>query len=231
MKKVLTIFLTAIIYSMNAQSYQILVTESRESIGAGSNNAFTVLVYEADYEDVEKEWKKQIKEFKSEKTELSKHTFFADNLAIPQMGTGTMDMYTNFAYNKDNRSTKMVIACDLGVGYLNSTDHREKYEIMKKIIYDFAVRVTKEAITEQLKTVNKALDRLNDKQKELEGDKKNMDDRIANDKEKIKKAEEDIRKNEESISKNLKEQEEQKKLIENQKKVVEEIKRKFDTVR
>ena len=231
MRKLSLLVLTFVSLNFYAQSYEIKVSESREQIGAGNNNALTVIVYEAEYEEVEKEWKKKIKEYKSEKVELSKHSFFADNVAIPELGTGTLDIYTNFAYNKENKSTRMVVACDLGVGYLNSMDHREKFENMKKIMYEFAVRVTKEAIADQLKTVNKALERLNDKQSDLEKDKKNMDERIAEDRSKIKRAEEDIKKNEDGISRNLKEQETQKSLIENQKKIIEDIKRKLDSVR
>ncbi|MFN6039713.1 MAG: coiled-coil domain-containing protein, partial [Bacteroidota bacterium] len=196
-----------------------------------TNNALTVIVYEAEYDEVEKEWKKTIKDYKSEKVELSKHSFFADNVAIKEMGTGTIDIYTNFAYKKEDKSTRMVVACDLGVGYLNSKDYKDKFEIIKKILYDFAVKLTKDAVGEQLKTVNKALDKLKDKQSDLEKDKKDMDENIVNDKAKIKKAEEDIKKNEIEITKNLKEQEAQKKLIDDQQKIVDEVKKKLDSVR
>ena len=231
MKLNLSLIFTIAVFVLQSQTYEIRVTESREQIGSGNNNALTVIVYEAEYEDVEKAWKSQIRDYKSEKVELSKHTFFADNVAIKEMGTGTLDIYTNFAYKKENKSTRMVVACDLGVGYLNSMDHRERYEVMKKIIYDFAVRLTKEAISEQVKTVNKALEKLIDKQNDLEKDKKNMEERINSDKEKIQKAQADIRKNEDSITKNMKEQEEQKKLIDGQKRVVDDVKRKLESVR
>jgi hypothetical protein len=230
MKKTILSFLMISGLFAGAQSYEIRVTESKESIGSGNNHAMTVTIYEAEYEDVEKEWKKLIKDYKSEKVKLSDHSFFADNVVIKEISTGTIDMYTNFSYKKDDKATRMIVACDLGVGYLNSSDHKDQYNIMKKIVYDFALKITKEAIEEQLKTVNKALKKLEEKQSDLEKDKKDMEQNIVNDKERIKKAEEDIKKNEDGIVKNVKEQEDQKKLIEGQKKVVEEVKKKLDGV-
>lgn len=214
-----------------SQNYSIQVTESNESIGGGSNNALVVTIYEADIETVEKEWKSRVKDFSTEKTTLNKHTLFGDNAVIKEMGNNTVDIYTNFSDKKEDKTVRMVVAFDLGGAYLSSSQHKDKFEVAKKIIRDFAVKLTKEAVEAQMKEVNRAMEKLVDKQEDLEKNKKNMEERIADDKEKIKKAEEDIKKNEESIKLNQKEQEEQKKLIEAQKKVVEDTKKRLDSVK
>ncbi len=233
MKKIFTTVLSFCAAFTFAQNYNIEVTESNESVGTGSNNALVVVIYDADLETVEKEWKSRVKDFNTEKTTLSKHTLFADNATIKEMGNNTVDIYTNFSEKKDGekKTVRMVVGFDLGGAYLSSSQHKDKFEVAKKIIKDFAVKMTKEAVEEQVKIANKALDKLNDKQKDLEKGKKEMEENIVDDKEKIKKAEEDIKKNEENIKTNEKQQEEQKKLIEAQKKVVEDIRKKLDAVK
>jgi hypothetical protein len=229
-----TFFLSAAIllsFALGAQNYSIQVTESNEPIGSGNNNALVVIIYETDIETVEKEWKSRVKDFNTEKTSLNKHTLFADNATIKEMGNNTVDIYTNFAEKKDDRSVRMVVAFDLGGAYLSSSQHKDKFEVAKKILKEFAVKLTKEGVENQMKQASKALEKLMDKQADLEKGKKNMEQRIAEDKEKIKKAEEDIKKNEENIKLNQKDQDEQKKLIEAQKKVVEETKKKLDSVK
>ena len=231
MKKLFILFVCLSSLIVSAQPYKIHVTESKENIGSGNNHALSVTIYEANYEEVEKEWKNLIKDYKSEKVKLNDHSFFADNVVIKEISNGAIDIYSNFNYKNDEKATRITVACDLGVGYLNSNDHKDQYEVIKKILYDFALKLTKEAIDSQLKTVNKALKKLEEKQTELEKGEKEMNEKIFNDKEKIKKAEEDIKKNQEGIVRNKKEQEEQKKLILNQKKVVDEVKHKLESVK
>jgi hypothetical protein len=215
----------------SAQNYTIQINEGSESIGAGNNNAFTVIIYEANIDDVEKEWKSTVKDYNTEKTNLTKHSLFGDNAVIKEMGNGTVDIYTNFSEKKEDKTVRMVVAFDLGGAYLSSGQHKDKADIAKKIIKDFAVKMTREAVAGQVKIAEKALEKLTDKQKDLEKGKKDMEENITNDKEKIKKAEEDIKKNEETIKKNETDQAEQKKLIEAQKKVTDDIKKKMEAVK
>lgn len=224
MKKVLCSLFLLLALSSVAQSYSISVTESNEAIGAGNNNALVVTLYETDIETVEKEWKSRVKDFNTEKTNLSKHSLFADNAVIKEMGNGTVDIYTNFSEKKEDRTVRMIVAFDLGGAFCSSSNDKGKFEVAKKIVQEFAIRITKESVSEKLKLASKALEKLEDKQKDLEKENKNLQDDIKNYNEKIKKAEEDTKKN-------VAEQETKKKEIEAQKKVVEEVKKKLDGVK
>jgi hypothetical protein len=216
---------------ITAQNYSIQVSESSEPIGPGDNNALVVIVYENELDNVEKEWKSTIRNYKTEKTNLTHHSLFADNAVINEMGTGTVDIYTNFAEKKENKSVRMVVAFDLGGVYMNSNQHGDKFQAAKKIVYDFAVRLTKAALDDQLKEQNKKLDKLVEKKDDLEKGKKSLLSKIEEDRERIKKAEEDIAKNTESVKKNEKDQQEQQLKIDEQKKMVQEFQRRLESVR
>ncbi|MBC7861590.1 MAG: hypothetical protein IAF38_01370 [Bacteroidia bacterium] len=231
MKKILLSISLLSGLAFTAQNYTIQISEGSESIGAGNNNSFSVIIYEADIDEVEKEWKSTVKDYNTEKTNLTKHTLFGDNAVIKEMGNGTVDIYTNFIEKKEDKTVRMVVAFDLGGAYLSSGQHKEKADIAKKIIKEFAVKMTKEGVSVQVKVAEKALEKLNDKQKDLEKGKKDMEENIVDDKAKIKKAEEDIKKNEENIKKNETDQLEQKKLIEAQKKVTDDVKKKMEAVK
>lgn len=214
-----------------AQNYAIQVSESNEAIGNGNNNAMVVNLFENDVDKVEKEWKNTIKNYKTEKTNLHHHSLFADNVLINEISTGTVDIYSSFIEKKENKSVRMIVAIDLGGVFMSSNQHGDKFLAAKKIVHDFAVRLTKEALEQQLAEQSKKLEKLVEKKDDLEKDKKNMNSRIEEDREKIKKAQEDIAKNEESIKKNEKDQQEQQLKIDEQKKMVQEFQKRVDSVR
>ena len=217
---------------VSAQNYSIQVSEGSEAVGeSGSNNALSATVYECDMETVEKEWKSTLKDFKNGDVKTGKHTLFVDNVLIKDMGNNPVDVYTVYSEKKENKSVRMSVAFNLGGAYLSSSAHKEQFEVAKKLIYEFAVKMTKSAVDEHLKTEKKALEKLEDKQKDLEHNKKKMENDIADNKDRIKKAEEDIKKNEENIKKNAKEQEEQKKLIEAQKIITDDVRKKMEAVK
>jgi hypothetical protein len=224
MKKIFTSVLLLSSVFLCAQNFTIQVTEGNEQIGAGNNNALIVTIYETDLETVEKEWKSRVKDFNTEKTNLSKHVLFADNAVIKEMGNNTIDIYTTFAEKKEERSVRMVVAFDLGGAYLSSGTHKDKFDVAKKIIYDFAVKLSREGVNEQVKVANKAYDKLLEKQKDLEKDKKDLEADILNYKEKIKAAEEAIKKNDADQLLKKKEIEEQKKAVDAVKKKLEGVK-------
>ena len=226
-------YLLLILFATTAfcQNYSIQITESNEAIGVGKNNAMVVNVFENDLDKVEKEWKNTIKNYKNEKTNLHHHSLFADNVVINEISTGTVDIYTNFIEKKDNKSVGMIVAFDLGGVYMSSNQHGDKFLAAKKIVYDFAVKVTKAALDEQLSVENKKLEKLLEKKDDLEKDKINMNSRIEEDRDRIKKAQEDIAKNEENLKKNEKDQQDQQLKIDEQKKMINEFQKRIDSVR
>ena len=221
MKKIV-VFAAALLSSANLFSQKIKVDESSESLGGGSNNAFVVTIYDAKPDDIEREWRSMMKDWNA-KTDKKDGGVFGDNAKIAAInGNNTIDIYAKAEQKKDNE-VKFMVAFDLGGAFLSSSKQGSEAKEAKKIVYDFAVKMTKEAIAGQLKAAEKILEKKNDERKDLEKDKEKLEKNIAEWKEKIKKAEDDI-------VKNKSDQETKKGEIEVQKKVVEEIQKKEKAV-
>lgn len=200
--------------SIASFAQKITVSESTENIGGGSNNALTVTIYEADIEDINKEWKSIMKDYHA-KVSSQDNGLFADNAVIKPMGNNTVDVYSRAEKGKDNE-VKFIAAFDLGGAYMSSSKHPDQYQIAKKMVYDFAMKMTKESIAGQLKAAQKVLEKMNREQKDLEKDQEERKKDIEDYKAKIKKAEDDI-------VKNKADQEKKKAEIGAQQKVVETI--------
>jgi len=212
MKKSLIIFALffASILNIFAQK-KIEVKESNENIGSGNHNALVITIYEAKINDIEKAWKKLMKDYDA-KVDMGKE-IFADNALVKSASTNTMDIYAKVESKKDGESV-LIVAVDLGGAYMSSSAHSDQFKEIKKIVYDFAVNITKETIAEQIKNETKTLEKLQKVQEGLVKDNTDLHKDIENYKEKIAKAEKDI-------EKNLADQEVKKKEIETQQKVVE----------
>jgi hypothetical protein len=219
MKRLFTLMAVAAL-SIPALAQKIQVSESSENIGGGSNNALVVTIYETDADEIEKEWKSLMKGYDAKVS--SKDGIFADNALIKSMGPNTMDIYAKTVKVKD-KEVKLIVGFDLGGAYLSSSKHGDQYKEAKKIVHDFAVKMTKEGIGGQMKAAEKVLDKLTDQQKDLVKDQEGLQKDIEDYKAKIKKAEDDI-------VKNKSEQEKKKQEVEAQKKVVDAISQKQKAV-
>lgn len=221
MKKIFTLAV-ALFIGANLYAQKIKVDESSENIGSGSNNAFTVTIYDAKPDEIEKEWRSMMKRWNA-KTDKKDGDLFGDNAKITSInGNNTIDIYAKAVQGKENE-VKFIVAFDLGGAFLSSSKQGSAAKEAKQIVYDFAMKMTKEAIAGQLKAAEKVLNKKNDDQKGLEKEKEKLEKNIEDCKEKIKKAEDEI-------VKNKSEQEKTKQEIEVQKKVVEEIQKKENAV-
>lgn len=213
MKKIITLVAIAA-FCLPALAQKITVSESTENIGGGSNSALVVTIYEASADEIEKEWRSLMKDFDAKVS--SKDGVFADNAVIKTMaGNNTVDIYAK-AVKVSDKEVKFIVGFDLGGAFLTSGKHPEQFKEAKRIVNDFAVKMTKEAIGGQLKAAQRTLDKMNDQQKDLAKDQEKLQKDIEEYKSRIKKAEDDI-------VKNKSEQEKKKQEIEAQKKVVNTI--------
>ena len=217
-------FLVLTSASLTAQNYDIKVKEENEKFSSGSQNCLSVMIYENETDAVDKEFKSLMKDFGYDKQNSDGDQHFYDNVKFKDLGNNPADVYTKVEKGKEPKSTKISVAFDLGGAYMSSSSHKDKYDYFKKMLNEFAVKLTKEAVNEQLKAANKVLSGFEDKQASLEKDNKNLDDDIKNYNDKIKKAQDDIAKNKSDI-------EVKKKEIEAQKKVTENLKSKYDSVK
>ncbi len=192
---------------------KIKVHENKEKIGNGTNNALVAIIYESNQDDIEKAWKRLMKDYGA-KVNMKKE-IFADDATIKDLSPNTCDLYA-FVRKISDDEFEIVVGVDLGGTYLSSSEHASKYKIMEKILKDFAVQTSVDAIKEKHKAAQKILDAITKENDGLIKDKERLEKQIEDYKSKITDAEK-------SIEKNISIQSDKEKEIEAQKKVVEEI--------
>ena len=221
MKKI-TLTLSALLIILGANAQKISVKDGSERFANGSHNAYTTSIYEINKDDAESKWKSFLKDFKNEKVKSEKGEIVGDNVLIKDWGNNPVDVYATFEEDKKTNVVIMHVAFDLGGAYLTGSDG-DKHKMAEKLIKEFAIKTTKEALEDKVKDQEKALSKLEDNQKELEKDNKNAKSDIESYKEKIKKSEDDINKNEADQTKKKAEIEAQKKVVEDVKSVINKI--------
>lgn len=202
---------------------QSLISETEKVMSQGSKNSLSVNLSKTNAKFAEKIWKDFIKQYKGDyKRDKKNDEYFLDNAMIAGIGGGnTVDMYMKF--NETNDNTTATLWIDLGGAYVNSKDFKDKYSEAEKMMFNYAITVSKEQTKLQLEEQQKALKKLESDQKSLEKKNASLLADIEDYKKKIAKAEEDIKTN-------LKQQEETKVKIETQKKVVDEVQTKLNNL-
>jgi hypothetical protein len=202
---------------------QSLISESERSMSQGTKNSLTVNLPKTNAKFAEKIWKDFAKQYKGDyKRDKKNDEYFLDNAMIAGIGGGnTVDMYMKFSESNDNTTATLWI--DLGGAYVNSKDFTDKYSEAEKLMFNYAITVSRELTKEQLEEQQKSLKKMEGDQKSLEKKHSNLLSDIEDYKKRILKAEADIQTN-------LKQQEETKAKIETQKKTVEEVQKKLSTL-
>ena len=202
---------------------QSLISETEKVMSQGTKNSLSVNLSKSNAKFAEKIWKDFIKQYKGDyKRDKKNDEYFLDNAMIAGIGGGnTVDMYMKF--NETNDNTTATLWIDLGGAYVNSKDFKDKYSEAEKMMFNYAITVSKEQTKLQLEEQQKALKKLESDQKSLEKKNAGLLADIEDYKKKIAKAEEDIKTN-------LKQQEETKVKMETQKKVVDEVQTKLNNL-
>jgi hypothetical protein len=220
MKRLITLPFLLILFSFT-DKISIKVTESNERIGNGKNNALVVTIYDATPDEVGKAWKSLMKDYKAKVTMGDE--ILADNAVIKDInGNNTIDVYARVEKQKEGE-TKLIVAFDLGGAFLNSSDHKDKFNEAKKIVHDFAMNTTKEAIAGQLKIAEKAYSKLEDDQHDLEKQQKKLTSNVEDYKAKIEDYNKKIKEAQDDLTKNKTDQDNKKKELDAQKKVVDAV--------
>ena len=216
---IITCFFIGLFTEATAQ--KIKVTESTENIGGSKKNALLVSIYNIDPAEIESKWKSLMKDYKGKIA--TKDGVFADNAVITSInGNNTIDVYAKTVKGKDNE-VKLMVAFDLGGAYLNASEHKNKYNEAEKIIYDFAVKTTREVIAEQRKEAEKKLEKIQDQQKDLTRSNEKLASNIDDYKKKMEEYKQRIKEAEDNIAKNKTELEKRKQEFDAEKKIVDEI--------
>jgi hypothetical protein len=223
MKKItlLSFILISFAFTSVFAQKKLQVKETTFPFSTGKQNALVVEIFEVNEKDVDKELKALLKNYKA-KVSVKKEVF-GDDALIPDISSNTIDIYAVTADNKTGGVT-LHIAFDLGGAYLSSSSHSKEYKVAEKIVYEFAVKVSKDAVQALLKEEEKNLKSLEKDLKSLEKSQKELEKDISDYKDKIKKAENDI-------DKSKKDQDEKAKAIKEQEKKVELIKEKEKAIK
>ena len=147
----------------------------------------------------------------------------SDNTVIATINdNNTIDIYAKVEKAADNE-IKLTVAFNLGGAFLSSSNNKDKSNAAKKIVIDFAIKISKEGIIEQRKSAEKALTNLQDQQHDLEKKQEKLASRTDDYKQKIEEYKQKIKEAEDASTKNKTEQEKKKQEIDVQKKVVDAI--------
>ena len=221
MRFILIFSFTLIISITSYSQYKISVSEKAVNFESGNHNAYTVTVYECSSKDVEKHWKKEMKDMKAN-VSSKKNEMKGDDAKIKDMGENTFDMYA--VTNETDKGVELSVAYDLGGAFMSSSQHSDQSKVIKKIMHDFAVKATKEGIRGILKKEEGIQHHLEKEQDNLVKNKEKLEKDIENWEKSIEKAKKDI-------EQNKKDQESKSKEIEAQIKVVEAVKAKEKAVK
>lgn len=212
MKK-LTLLLLAPVFAvaLNAQKVKVTVDEKNYTIGGGSHNCLVVTIYDASSDDILKEWKSKMKDYNGKVS--GKEEVFADNALIKEISENTCDVYARTEKGSNEGETRLIVGFLLGETWLSSSSNSASYKAAEKIVKDFGMKLTKDAIAGKVRDEEKKLEKLQEEQSDLEKKNKELNDDIADYQEKIKKAESDIKTNTDDQSKKKAEVEAQQKVL------------------
>lgn len=190
MKQILLLLAVAISSSAIAQT--ITVTEKVEAIDGVSRNALSVMIPEAETDNIKKAWKKALKDLKGKVSD--KTVIFGDDCKSKEMGDNTFDVYSVVEEATDE-GVRLVVAFDLGGAYLSTADHPTKYPAAETIVKSFAVEQAKEVVKEEIEVSAKILKGFEKDLSGLEKDKAGLEKDIEDYKKKIEEAKAAIEKN------------------------------------
>jgi len=180
MKQLLFILVLASAY-VNGQNYTT-VNEQVVPMDGVSRNSLTVIIKDANTEDIKKAWKKQLKDLKGK---VSDKTFiFGDDCKVKEMGNNTFDNYS-VVEEATSEGVKLVVAFDLGGAYLSKANHPDKYLVAEKIVYDFAVEQARELVRLEMEATRKVLGGFEKELAGLEKDKSGLESEITDYEKKI----------------------------------------------
>lgn len=221
MKKLVFLFVLATLaLPAFADGVKIKVEEKSEKINGGTHNCLVVTIYDATPDEIEKEWKSKMKGYDAKVS--GKDEIFADNALIKDISENTCDVYARTEKISDTE-TKFIVGFLMGETWLSSSTNKTSFNAAEKIVKDFAVKMTKDAVADKRKAAEKALGNVKDDQSDLEKKNKDLHEDIDDYNAKIKKAEDDIKANED-------EQVKKKAEIEAQQKIVDELKARENSV-
>lgn len=189
-----TTILSAQEIDVDNYSFEPNIQEGENLMSQGTKNAYSIVIEGVSKKDVEKEWGKFIKSYKSKsKYDKKKKEFFADNVEVKSISENTMDVYAQVS--EVGQNTELTVWFDLGGAYLSSEAHADMAPGGNAWIGTFAKRMENKRVTDFHKSQEKVLKGMNKDFKNLKKDKEKLEKDIANYEKKIEEAKKKIEEN------------------------------------
>jgi hypothetical protein len=231
MRHLLILSLAFFIYTFSF-GQKIKVSESQENIEKIPRTGLSTII-ELDDDDVEDNWKKQLKSFG--KVESSKGIYTVAIANVPSVSSSPCRITS--IVKSSGKGTQVWYSIDLGNAHVTSSGNSSAYKAAEKILNDFAILCYKDDINSQIKDAEKALansvkaqeKEVNQGQDLLKDVEKNKQDKI-NLEQKIKENGEQAVQLQKDIAKNKTDQAAAGQDVEKMKKALEVVKAKLTTV-
>jgi hypothetical protein len=202
--------------------FEFKVKEETQSMSQGSANALVVSWPKASEKTVSKNWKSYAKKFKGKVTyDRNQNEYFLDNAELKDMSENNVDVRAKIVQKGDG--VEMVVWFNLGVTYLSSKDHAERYPAAENFLRKFDLMIYAELMKEQLKVEEK-------KMKLLAKEMKKVEKAQEKEKKKIEKQQKTIEKAQKAIDDSEKIIEEQEVIKEKQASEIEEQNQLIDLI-
>jgi hypothetical protein len=214
-------FLFLLICSVTTLAGQ--VTNQRQLMSRGNNDALVLELPSADHRMVEDLWEDWLKEnfkVKTSKTKKVRNDELSSlNFRLPGVSAGSkVDLYS--LVEKVGQGSQLTVWIATPRGYVSPELDPGQYVEAEKMLMRFALAVSREQIATDVETEEDSLKDLEKELDRLQRDKKRAEDDIADARRRIEKLEEDI-------ARNIVEQEMKQDEIAAQIQVVEDRKRKL----
>lgn len=207
------------------------IKEETKSNSKGSFNCLTMELPGTSGKATNKAWSKFIKKLKGKtKFDRKMNEHITDDASLKDMSDNTVDIITKIE-ERGAEGTAISVWFNLGVSYLSSNDHPERYPAGEKILKDFANVVSADMIEAELKEAEKKLKELEDLLKKQEKEEAQRTKDIEDYRATIKKMEENIVTAEGDIKKSEEDQTNTTLTIDEQKKIIDEIQKRLDSVK
>ncbi len=210
------------IFSTNAllaQQYQI--KEGRYSMSKGTQPGFEITLLGVDEKVTKDEIKKWMNQFKG-KTGTRKGEIYSDNATIPEISDHPVDIYAIVKKTKDG--SVVYVFFDLGGAFLNSNDHKDKFNVAKRMLDKLGKDLVKADLEAKIKAMEKDI---KNTEKDLNTLKKQQE-KLEN---RIKDCEQTIKESKEALKENAKQQEETTKKLLQQQQQLKELQEKLKNIK
>jgi uncharacterized protein YeeX (DUF496 family) len=210
--KNLTLFVLLLISSaVMAQK----VNQQKFTMSLGPQNAYYVEIEGADKDLLEDTWKEYVKEYGKVNHNKKAKEFVSEKVVVTLInGSTPLTLYAKFEEGNGLSTTYLWV--DLGTGFSNAADFSAQNRGVETFLWDFWVMARKNVVKrdlekeeKKLKSFEKELSKLENKNKDYHAD--------------IEKARMKIAENEKNIEVNIKDQDTKKAEIELQKKTVQAV--------